>query len=105
MSTQAIIESKLVDALNPQHLEVVNESHMHGGPATESHYKVTIITNEFDQKMLVKRHQEVYRILSDELSQGVHALALHTYSPAEWAERNASIPSSPNCRGGSSINN
>ena len=103
MSTQAIIETKLTDALAPQHLEVINESHMHGGPATESHFKITIIAKAFDKQMLVKRHREVYRILDDELSAGVHALALHTYSPLEWVERNASSPNSPDCHGGSAL--
>jgi BolA protein len=30
----------------------------------------------------------------------VHALALHTYTPGEWAEQGAA-PASPTCRGGS----
>lgn len=39
-SMQENIESKLREALSPVHLEVINESHMHSGPATESHFKV-----------------------------------------------------------------
>ena len=30
----------------------------------------------------------------------IHALALHTYTPAEWAEQ-GTAPESPRCRGGS----
>lgn len=37
---QDIIESRLKETLTPTHLEVINESHMHSGPATESHFKV-----------------------------------------------------------------
>jgi stress-induced morphogen len=34
------IETKLSEGLSPAHLQVINESHMHSGPATESHFKV-----------------------------------------------------------------
>jgi BolA protein len=103
MNTQTVIETKLTNELHPQQLEVVNESHMHGGPAMESHFKITVVSQAFDQQMLVKRHREIYRILDDELSGDVHALALHTYSPSEWAQRSGGAPASPDCRGGSKL--
>lgn len=37
---QETIESRLSRAFTPVHLEVINESHMHAGPAKESHFKV-----------------------------------------------------------------
>jgi BolA-like protein len=37
------IETKLSAGLSPAHLQVINESHMHSGPATESHFKVKFI--------------------------------------------------------------
>ena len=37
---QETIEGRLTEALSPVHLEVINESHMHAGPAKESHFKV-----------------------------------------------------------------
>lgn len=37
---QGTIEGRLAQALSPVHLEVINESHMHAGPAKESHFKV-----------------------------------------------------------------
>ncbi len=99
MNTQVAIETKLTSALKPLHLEVENESHRHSGPATESHFKVTLVSDAFSDLTRVKRHQEVYAILADELVGSVHALALHLYAPAEWdADK---VPDSPNCRGGS----
>lgn len=99
MSIQSTIEVKLTAALAPQVIRVVNESHMHGGPATESHFKVTVVSDEFSAKSRVKRHQAVYAILAEELAGEVHALALHLFSPQEWDEDG--VPDSPNCRGGS----
>lgn len=101
MSMESIMQSKLVAALAPQQLSIENESHMHSGPATESHFKVTAVAAGFEDMPLVKRHQQVYGILAEELAGPVHALALHLYSPTEWESRHQAVPDSPNCRGGS----
>ena len=101
MSVQEDIEAKLSAGLQPSLLIVANESHMHGGPATESHYNITAVADAYDDLSLVRRHQSVYRLLEQELAAGVHALALHLYTSEEWAKRQQSAPSSPDCRGGS----
>ncbi len=101
MSVQDTIEAKLTQALQPSVLEVANESHMHGGPATESHFNITAVSATFTELNLVRRHQAVYKLLAQELAAGVHALALHLYTTDEWAQRSASAPISPDCRGGS----
>ena len=103
MSVQQIIESKLQTALSPQYLEVENESHRHSGPATESHFKIIVVSEKFSEQSRVKRHQRVYALLTEEMAHGVHALALHLYSPPEWQERKQQSPNSPDCRGGSKV--
>lgn len=101
MEIQAIIEDKL-QALEPTSLKVENESHMHSVPAnSETHFKVTLVSSRFQGLMPVKRHQQIYALLADELSGPVHALALHLYTPEEWQVRGQSRPDSPGCRGGS----
>ncbi len=100
MSTQSIIERKL-QALEPTFLAVENESHMHNVPPnSETHFKVTLVSSRFEGMMPVKRHQQIYALLADELAGPVHALALHPYTPAEWQARGEGRPDSPNCRGG-----
>ena len=101
MSVQEVIKSKILSSLSPQYFVVENESHMHSGLATESHFKLTVVATDFEDLSLVKRHQNVYEILADELSGPVHALALHLYTPGEWQTRHGAIPDSPDCRGGS----
>lgn len=98
---QNSIIDKLKTGLNLTHLEVINESHMHSVPPnSETHFKVVAVSPEFEGKRAVARHQMIYKLLADELQGPVHALALHTYSPAEWGEKQ-SAPDSPTCRGGS----
>ena len=99
MTIGSRIESKLNTHFAPDVLDVVNESHMHSVPPnSETHFKVTLVTSKFEGLRLVKRHQEVYKVLDEELKGGVHALALHTYTPEEWQGK---APDSPQCLGGS----
>lgn len=89
-------------ALAPTHLDVVNESHMHSvPPGSETHFKVVLVSSRFEGQRQVARHQMIYQLLAHELSHGVHALALHTYTDAEWQLRAAAAPESPQCLGGS----
>ncbi len=94
---ETIIVAKLKQAFAPSYLEVLNESASHSVPeGSESHFKVVIVADQFSGESLVKRHQAVYKTLSEQLSHGVHALALHTYTEDEWGQRN-SAPLSPSC--------
>ena len=95
-----ILERKLRLEFEPAFLEVLNESHMHGGPATDSHFRITVVSSSFAGMRRVARHQQVYKLLAAELAVGIHALALHLYTPGEWRERENATPSSPECRGG-----
>ena len=102
MNVQADIQSRLSGELHPEFLEVENESHMHSVPPnSETHFKVVLVAAAFEGKRKVARHQQVYAILSEQLDGPVHALALHTYTPGEWAERQQAAPDSPDCFGGS----
>lgn len=86
-----------LQTLQPEYLQVIDESHMHSR-GQETHYKAVIVSEAFAGLSAVKRHQKAYGAMG-ELMQKVHALALHTYTPAEWAEQ-GSAPASPVCAGG-----
>ncbi len=94
---QQRIEAALA-ALNPEHLQVLDESHMHSR-GLQTHYKAVLVSEQFAGLNSVKRHQKVYATLGDLMGQ-FHALALHTYTPEEWAQTGAA-PASPTCAGGS----
>ena len=101
MTVQNDIEQKLADGLQAQHLEVINESSNHNVPAgSESHFKVTIVSPDFEGKTLINRHRMINEILAEELQGKIHALALHTYTEEEWNKVSNSSPMSPPCLGG-----
>jgi BolA protein len=90
MSLQARMREKLMIALNPTRLDVVNESHLHAGhgssPETgESHFRVLIVADTFAGKSRIERHRIVNDVVRDELRDGVHALAIKALAPGEPA--------------------
>ena len=102
MNMQDTITSLLENSFAPSHLEVENETHRHNVPAdSESHFKVTLVSDQFNGLPLIKQHRLVNEALAEPLSK-IHALALHTYNPDQWQQRQQISPESPPCKGGSS---
>jgi BolA protein len=102
MTVQQEIERELIDVFAPKYLDIANESDQHSVPRdSETHFRVVLVTEAFEGTRKVARHQQVYAALSAQLAGPVHALALHTYSPLEWQQRQQEAPASPECLGGS----
>jgi len=101
MSVAQVIEDKLRANLTVLELAIENESHMHSGPATESHFKVRLVSDDFAGKRLVQRHQLIYKVLADEMKNPIHALSMLLYTQQEWANKNGFVMPSPQCLGGS----
>jgi BolA protein len=101
MTREETITLRLTRALSPEHLVVENESHAHAVPkGSETHFRVVVVSRAFEGKSPVRRHQLVYAALEDELTAGLHALAITSRTPDEWAARpEANV--SPLCHGGS----
>ena len=91
------IESILNEQFKPISCDVINESHMHRVPENaETHFKVVLVTAQFDALKRVSRHRLVNQALAEEFQQGLHALSLSLHSPSEWQAQQDIIPS-PKC--------
>jgi len=102
MIVQQTIQEKLSTRFKSTYLSVENESDNHSVAAnSETHFKVTLVCDEFEGVRLIMRHRLVNELLAEELAGPVHALALHTYTPTQWAEKNQLSPDSAQCMGGS----
>lgn len=90
-SRRETIEARLRAALSPSHLEIQDDSQDHAGHAGAagggSHFSCTIVSDAFRGRSLVDRHRAVYAALGDMLEHEIHALALVTLDPEEWARR------------------
>jgi BolA protein len=88
MQTQDRIAEKLQQAFAPESLRVEDESHQHAGhaghrPGGETHFRLYIVAEAFRGKSRLERHRMINATLADELSGGVHALAIHAQAPGE----------------------
>jgi len=102
MEREAKIRSLLESEFEISEMRLDNESHMHSVPEnSETHFKLVLVSNAFNGVRKVARHQKVYAVLQEVLDEGLHALALHLFTPEEWAEQSDQTLASPNCMGGS----
>ena len=88
MTVKDIISKKLHDAFAPEHLDVIDESHLHEGhmghqPGGETHFRVNIVSDGFEGKSRIERHRMINAALAAELAGPIHALALKAQTKAE----------------------
>lgn len=89
MSPVASIQQKLQDSIQPEHLRVVDQSHLHAGHAAVKagaggHFAVEIVAGRFDSMSRVQRHRILFEVLDSLMGKEIHALAIRAYTPAEW---------------------
>jgi BolA family transcriptional regulator, general stress-responsive regulator len=82
------IRLKLEAALAPERLEIEDQSHLHAGhsgarPGGQTHYSIKVASPRFIGKGRVERHRMVYALLTEEIADGVHAIAIHAQAPGE----------------------
>jgi BolA protein len=95
MSRADEIRARLTAALAPEHLEIEDESAHHAGhagarPGGESHFRALVVAARFEGKGRVERQRMVYAALGDLMSGAIHALAMQTLTPEEWARQSRS---------------
>ena len=82
------IEALLREQLAAEHVEVVDESHLHAGHAGAAggagHFRAVVVSPRFEGRSLVERQRLVYGALSELLAAEIHALAMRTLTPAQW---------------------
>ena len=87
MDRVGLIRARLTDALSPDALEVVDESHLHAGHAGArsggGHFAVTIVSPKFSGESTVSRHRMVYAALGQAMGREIHALSISAHSPDE----------------------
>lgn len=81
------IEQLLTDALQPESIDVVDDSQQHAGhggyDAEGSHFSVTIVSRAFAGDDTLSRHRKVYAALGDMMQKEIHALSISALSPDE----------------------
>ncbi|XP_011634697.1 bolA-like protein DDB_G0274169 isoform X1 [Pogonomyrmex barbatus] len=98
---ESSIRKKLEAVLKPLHCDVINESYMHNVPKnSETHFKVVIVSEIFEQQPLIKRHRMINQLLQAEFEGGLHALSIVAKTPEQWKTSDKTVAASPACKGG-----
>ncbi|KAJ2813743.1 BolA domain UV induced protein Uvi31 [Coemansia furcata] len=89
---EKLIRKNITDACNPTVLNIENESYKHRHHAamrdvdsTETHFKVTVVSEMFSVQNRIQRQRFIYSLLKAEMAMegGIHALTLVTKTPEE----------------------
>ncbi len=87
MSRIERIRIALETALQPQSLEVLDDSHKHAGHEGardgRGHFTVRVVSQAFAGKLPLARHRAVYAALGDMMQTDIHALAIEARTPDE----------------------
>ena len=91
MDRRARIEARLRDALEAEHVTVIDESHRHAGhvgaAAGGGHFRAVVVSHRFEGKAPVERQRLVYAVLADEMGGEIHALSMQTLTPGQWRDQ------------------
>ena len=79
---------KRLASLQPQRIELLDESEAHRGHAGYregggTHWRLTIVAPAFSGQPTVARHRMVYQALGDLMQHPIHALAITARAPEE----------------------
>jgi len=83
------IRHALSAGLHTERIELIDDSHLHAGHAGardgRGHFRVRIVSEDFDGLRLLRRHQLVYRTLGALMQTDIHALNITALTPDEAA--------------------
>jgi BolA protein len=91
MTTSRIdrLTERLKSGLEPERLEIVDDSHRHAGHAGAAdgrgHFTVLVVSKRFAGLNTLKRHRLVYDIVGDMMTSDIHALSIQALVPGEIA--------------------
>ncbi len=84
------IETRLREALDAVHCEVIDESHLHAGHAGArdggGHFRAIIVSAKFEGLNRIAAQRLVYSSLGKWMGNEIHALSMRTLTPEAWAE-------------------
>jgi BolA protein len=83
------IKEKLTAALNPTHLEIIDESQKHAGhigAKKGGHFAITIVSPQFVNQSLIQRHRMVYEAVNELMKTSIHALSIQAQTPEEFSK-------------------
>jgi BolA protein len=88
VNLEPVMRERLVGALEPEALEITDDSAAHAGhagaaPGGNTHWTVAVVSRSFAGKPTLARHRMVYAALGDLMNNPIHALQIRARTPDE----------------------
>ena len=81
------IQHRLKTLFNPEHLELIDESHLHkghiGARDGKGHYRLNMISARFLKKSTIERHRMIFSALEEMMETDIHALSINASPPVK----------------------
>ena len=93
MDTVEIINQNLKEKLSAEHVEIIDESHLHRGHKAAGgggHYSIVVVSAQFKNVDVMGRIRLVHKALDQEMTgtpKLIHALQVKTFDAAQWNEK------------------
>ena len=93
MDTVEIINQNLREKLSAEHVEIIDESHLHRGHKAAGgggHYSIVVVSPQFENVNTMERIRLVHKALDQEMTGNpklIHALQVKTFDAAQWIEK------------------
>ena len=77
--------------MNPEDIQKLIEQGLPGARIRvmsddNTHYSALVVSDSFDGKRALARHQMVYQCLGDLVGGDIHALSIRAYTPDEYSD-------------------
>ena len=84
------IEERLRTVLEAEHVEVIDDSHLHAGHAGAAagggHFRTLVVSSRFEGCSPVNAQRLVYQVLAEEMKHEIHALSVRAFTPEAWEQ-------------------
>jgi acid stress-induced BolA-like protein IbaG/YrbA len=78
MVTPESIKHGIEAGIACKHVEVLGDG---------QHFQALVVSDGFEGKSRVQRHQLVYAALGERMREEIHALSMRTLTPGEWTQQ------------------
>ena len=93
MDTTEIINDNLRLKIAAEHVEIIDESHLHRGHKAAGgggHYSIVVVSQQFENLNVMERIRLVHKALDVEMTgtpKLIHALQVKTFDTTQWKEK------------------
>ena len=58
----------------------------------DTHFEAIVVSDAFEGRRPIQRHQQVYATLGPLMGREIHALSIQAYTPGEWQAASGAAP-------------